>query len=179
MAELTTVNAYAQALWDVAEELKIEDRILEDGRALVQVLENEPGFMEVLKTPGVAKSDKKELVKNVFQGMLAGEILNLVYLLLDKNRFALYPQIIRQYEKIKQLEKGIVQGCVYSVEPISAERLEALEKETADLLNVKNVRLENRIDKDLIGGVKIYAGEKTVDASVRMKLDKMKHLVLG
>jgi F0F1-type ATP synthase delta subunit len=39
------------------------------------------------------------------------------------------------------------------------------------------VRLENRIDKSIIGGAKIYVDGKLIDASVKSRLENMKQRI--
>ena len=68
---------------------------------------------------------------------------------------------------------GSARGIVYSVVPLDEVRLRALEKWTGETLE-KEVHLENRIDKSLVGGVMIYVEGKLIDASVKARLEAMK-----
>lgn len=173
MAELRNAACYSQALWDVANEMSLEDEILKDAKLMVSVFSSEKELLNVLRTPAVSKNEKKQILRNIFEGHTAKELLNLLYILIDKNSFSLFPHIVSDFETIKEREKGIVSGEVVSVEPLSSEHLRRLEEETAGLLCVKKVKLTNTTDKSIIGGVKIFADGKLVDASVRHKLDSL------
>ena len=58
------------------------------------------------------------------------------------------------------------------VNPLDKDRLNEFEKQTEKLMG-GNVILENRIDKSLIGGVKILVNGKIIDASIRSSLNRM------
>ena len=55
---------------------------------------------------------------------------------------------------------------------LTDEHIAELEEETSKLLNVK-VKLKNEIDPGLIGGFKILAEGKIIDASIRRKFDDL------
>ena len=65
--------------------------------------------------------------------------------------------------------KGFSLGTIFSIKPLSDGQLESFEKETGKLLR-KQVRLENKVDKNLIGGVRIFIEGKVIDASIQRKL---------
>ena len=76
------------------------------------------------------------------------------------------------YTELVNTEEGITVGIIYSAVPLDSDRLERFEKETGKLLR-KNVRLENEVDKSLIGGVKIFADGKMIDASLRARVSAL------
>lgn len=173
MAELMAVNAYSEALYAVASEIGAEEIIRQEAEILAEVFASERGLMEVFSTPALPQKEKKELLKKIFDGRVRRELLNLLYILLDKNRIRFFPQVVKEYIKTIEREKGILWGEAVSAEPLKQAQLHKLETETAKLLRVKNVKLRNKIDASLIGGVKIYADGKIIDASLRRKLDRM------
>ena len=63
-------------------------------------------------------------------------------------------------------------GTVYSVEPLKPEQLARLEEETASLLQ-KKVKLENKLDAKLMGGVKILIDGRIIDASIRKRFENL------
>ena len=69
--------------------------------------------------------------------------------------------------------KGLTNGILYTVFPVTMEQLKKLEERTAARLGTE-VRLKNRIDKSILGGAKIYVDGKLIDASLKTQLENMK-----
>ena len=92
-----------------------------------------------------------------------------MYVLIDKSRAGHFERIIKQFEKLIDENKGFSLGTIFSIKPLSDGQLESFEKETGKLLR-KQVRLENKVDKNLIGGVRIFIEGKVIDASIQRKL---------
>lgn len=172
MAELTVDLTYGTALYQAAAELGKEAQILEEGRAVVEIFRNEPEFEAVLRSPAVAAEAKKNLLCNVFEGRLTQELLNFLCILIDKGRFNRFRRIISEYARLYDSREGIIKGIIYSVEPLDSKRLAEFENQTSKLMGVR-VILENQTDSSLIGGVKILADGRIIDASIRSRLNKI------
>lgn len=172
MAELTVDLTYGTALYQAAAEINKEKQILEEGRAVAGILKAEPEFEALLRSPAIAAEEKKTALCNVFENRLTQELVNFLCILIDKGRFNHFERIIRVYEKLYDNREGIIKGTIYSVEPLNEGRLAEFEKQTGKLMG-GNVSLENRIDKSLIGGVKILVDGKIIDASIRNRLNKI------
>lgn len=96
---------------------------------------------------------------------------------MDKGRTKHYPRIIDSYEKLIAQAEGYAKGDIYSVQPLSEEQRIKFEEQTGKLLQ-ENVKLENKIDASLIGGVKILIDGKMLDASLKKRLDDMRSKLL-
>jgi ATP synthase F1 delta subunit len=92
--------------------------------------------------------------------------------LIDKRRMASFNRIVNEYQKLINQEQGISLGTVYSVEPLTDIQLSSFEEKTAKLLK-KNVKLVNKTDAFLLGGIKIFIEGKVIDASVRKQLQDL------
>ena len=172
MAELTVDLTYGTALYQAASEINKEKQILEEGRAVADLLKAEPDFEALLRSPAIAAEEKKTVLCNVFSGRLSQELVNFLCILIDKGRFIHFDRIIRVYAGLYDSREGIIKGTIYSVKPLDKDRLNEFEIQTEKLMG-GNVILENRIDKSLIGGVKILVNGKIIDASIRSSLNRM------
>jgi F-type H+-transporting ATPase subunit delta len=172
MAELTIEMTYGSALYQAAQELGKEKQILEEAMALMEVLKESPDMQALLNNPTISPKEKKVVVQKVFEGRICDELLNLLYVLLDKRRARNFSNIIKTYKKLIDKEQGVSYGKVFSVQPLSAARLKEFEEETSKLLRSR-VSLENETDQSLIGGVKIFVEGKVLDASLRTRLQNL------
>ena len=172
MAELAVDLTYGTALMEAARELGKEDQILEEAQAVVQLIEDEPDLHQFINYPGVSADEKKEVLKNIFEGRICNELLNFLYILVDKRRTMNFGRIVKVYKSLIEREEGVSYGTVYSVVKLSDERMAELEEQTSKLLQMK-VKLDNEIDPNLLAGFKILVEGKIIDASYRKKFDEL------
>lgn len=172
MAELTVDLTYGSALYQAAVETNKKDLILDEAFQVQDIFEREPEFFEFLNYPGISAIEKKDVLKNVFEGEICQELLNLLYVLTDKGRTARYSKIIKAYKDMVDREEGITYGTVYSVEPLKEAQLSRLEEQLTALLQEKT-KLKNELDPKLIGGFKILVDGRILDASIRKRLQDL------
>jgi len=76
---------------------------------------------------------------------------------------------VEQYEALKNAREGVIEADVQSAFELTdaqlAELVAALEKRTG-----RKVKAQVRLDKSLIGGVRVVMGDKVIDGSARAQL---------
>jgi ATP synthase F1 delta subunit len=176
MEALTAYHTYGQALFDAARDVGRIDVIGEEYKAVRKVFSDNPALKKLFLVPTVPASKKKAVARNVFEGRISPELLNFICILIDKRRTGAFDGIGAEYERLVWERDGLTKGVLYSVLPVGGERLKAFEEKAGAALG-KNVKLENRIDETLIGGVKIYVDGKLIDASVKSRLEHLKQRI--
>jgi ATP synthase F1 delta subunit len=172
MAELAVAMTYGEALFGAAKDLNKVDEFAKDLKDLESVFESEPDFYTFLSSPSIPAKDKKQVIREVFEGKTETEFINFLNVLIDKCRINAYSQIVKVYDELVSRAEGYSYGRIVSVNPLTPQQLSKFEEETAKLLNVK-VHLKNETDPGLIGGVVIYIEGKIIDASVRNRLQTL------
>ena len=172
MAELNVDIIYGHALYLAATELNKVHPILKEGKELLEVLDKEQDFSAFINTPVIPANEKKEVIKRVFENRLSPEMINFLFVLVDKGRTRNLCGIIKAYDKEMNDKDGFAKGKVFSVVPLKEDQLLSLEKETGKLLS-RNVKLTNVLDEKLIGGIKILIEGKIIDASIRSRLESL------
>ncbi len=172
MAELTVDLTYGSALYQAAVETNKKDLILDEAFQVLEIFDSEPELFKFINYPAISAKEKKEVLKNIFEGRICQELLNLLYVLTDKGRTAHYSKIIKAYKDMVDREEGVSYGTVYSVEPLNEAQIIKLEEQLTALLQ-KKVKLENEIDQKLIGGIKILVDGRIIDASFRKRLQDL------
>jgi ATP synthase F1 delta subunit len=177
MDSLTVDNTYGRALYDAAKEREKVDEIGEEFRAVSKVFKDNPLLKKLFLIPTVSAPDKRDVAKKVFEDRISQELLNFIYILIDRRRVGAWKEIGLFYEHLVLENDGKTKGVVYSALPLDEKRKKALEVKTEAAIG-KKVRLENRIDKSLIGGLRIYVDGKLIDASVKTRLENMKQRII-
>ncbi|MDR1271531.1 MAG: ATP synthase F1 subunit delta [Clostridiales Family XIII bacterium] len=177
MDPLTVAVTYATALYEAAEDSGSVKETSEELKALQEVFEANPMLKRLLLVPTIPATEKKKAAGAVFEGRLSDIMMNFLYILIEKRRISSWDGIVLTYSRIKDERDGLTKGIIYSVIPIAKSKLAAFEEEVGSLFS-KSVKLENRIDESLLGGVRIYVEGKLIDISIRHKLEQMKQAML-
>ena len=171
MEIVTIARPYAEALYRLASQeaaLAEWSRMLETASAVA----NDATMSDAIANPNFTRANVEQVFLAVTDKALNEEGKNLIRLLLENGRLALLPVIAEQFEKLKAEQSGMMEADIVSAYPLSAEQ----EKEMVGLLEkrfARKVTTRVSVDPELIGGVKINAGDVVIDASVRGQLDNM------
>ncbi|MDR1136228.1 MAG: ATP synthase F1 subunit delta [Clostridiales Family XIII bacterium] len=177
MEALTVAVTYGTALFEAARDIGKVEAIAGELTDLEQIFKDEKAFFDLIRNPGIGAAEKKESINAVFKGRVEEELLNFLFILVDKRRFGQFPGIVKAFHKQMNDNLGISIGAIYSAVPLSDDRLGRFEEETGKLLR-KNVKLENTVDAELLGGVKILIEGKLIDASIRKRLSSLKEQLM-
>lgn len=172
MLNLELARKYARAIFELAVE---DDKLLAYGRELKRVegdLDGVAGIWGYFDNPGISRADKKILLKKCFEGELAGEVQNFLYLLVDKRRMAYFPEIVRVFEALSNEAQGIVIADVTTASSLDAGQESRLQEKLAGVTG-KEVRLHLHEDPKVIGGVVVRIGDKRIDGSVTGRLARL------
>ena len=172
----TLARPYAQAVFDLAREagelaawsqsLGVAGQLTADGQVA-----------EYLGNPGMSDEQRLEFLTGLF-GDGKAELLdgsdkkgtNFLKLLIENGRVGVLPEIAERFEARRAEVENTVDVVVTSATSLS----EAQQQQIVAALTKKlgrEVRLETRVDENLIGGAVIRAGDVVIDGSLRARLD--------
>ena len=172
MAESVVSLTYGAALYEAAKDVGKVEQILDEVKQLSRLIEGSEEISEFLNSPAIAPKEKKAVVEKTLKGIFCDEIINFVFVLIDKGRTAEIKRIARHYRRLYDQDAGVAEGVIYSVVTLKDEQLHRFEEEMSRLLQ-KKVKLKNRIDKKLIGGIKIQVDGKMIDQSYQHDLYRL------
>ncbi len=170
--ELTVSMVYGQALLEASEALETTDLVTAEARELIQLLDREPELFRLICTPVISGARRKQAVKEIFDGRMRPELVNLLYVMIDKDRAGILRDVLRYYQGLVRAERGVVLGTVVSAKPLSEEQKANFERETGKLIK-KKVRLDNQVEPRVLGGVRIMVEGKVLDTTVETRLREL------
>ncbi|MBD1383473.1 F0F1 ATP synthase subunit delta [Metabacillus arenae] len=163
---------YALALFQIAKEKQSLDQFEEDLLVVKEVFGQNRDFLEVLIHPKVTLEQKKFIVREAFS-KLSPQILYTLLLLVERHRISVIADLADHFVQLSNEARGTEDATVYSVRPLKDEELSALSAVFAAKIGKRSLRLQNEIDKNLIGGVKLRIGNRIYDGSVSGKLERI------
>jgi F-type H+-transporting ATPase subunit delta len=166
-------SRYAKSFIDLAMEQGVLENAYADMKFIAEVCKTNHEFVTFLKSP-IINTDKKQVVmKAVFSGKLSKITDAYVHLITAKKREIYLAEIaeefINQYNEKKKILKAVV-TTASGIDDATRKQVMNLVKGASD----SEVILEEKIDKDIIGGFIIRVGDKQVDASIARKLSNLK-----
>lgn len=167
----TAARPYAKAVFEMARESGNYD-VWSDRLDFLSSAVQTPELSAMLSTPNITQQARFELLEKVAGDKLDDQGKNFIRLVSENNRVDLLPDISGIYGMLKAEAEGEVEAQVtsaFELEPAQSEKIAAA---LSKRLNRK-VKIVSSVDKDLIGGAIIKAGDLVIDGSIRGRLTKM------
>ncbi|MGE6630344.1 F0F1 ATP synthase subunit delta [Bacillus sp. NPDC077027] len=169
---------YASALFDIVLASSAVDETEKELNEIKKVLKAEKELNDFLVHPKISANKKKTLIAQALQGV-STHVLHMLYLLIDRRRTNIIPEMTEEFVKLANRTRLTEDAIVYSVKPLSGPEIQSISEVFAKKAGVTSLRIENVIDKDLIGGVKIRIGNRIYDGSVSGKLSRIERQLAG
>jgi F-type H+-transporting ATPase subunit delta len=169
---------YALALFQIAKERQLLGVVEEELRVVKEVIQYNSDLKAVLKSTKLSKEKKKEILKAAFASV-SEYVLNTLLLLIDRHRDDQIVNVVNEFIELANDEMGIAEAEVYSVRPLTDAEREAVSATFAAKVGKKSLKMENFVDSNLLGGVKLRIGNRIYDGSLRGKLDRLERKLLS
>jgi F-type H+-transporting ATPase subunit delta len=168
---ITTARPYAQAAFEEAQKLGDLKGWSEFLIFLAEAVSH-PEVRAVITSPRVLKAQIDSLIEGLMGAKAKAQQRNFVSMLAENHRLLILPEIVSIFESLRADAERTVNVEVDSAFELSAAQQEkiinALRARTG-----RDVKMVCRVNKELLGGVVIRAGDKVIDGSARTRLDEM------
>jgi len=170
MAEIATIaRPYAEAAHRVAK----EQGVLESWSALLSCMANTAmEAAELIGHPDVSATEIESLFVSACSGMDSA-CRNLLRLLIENDRLTCLPEIVQQFEDLKQRDSGVREAMLHSAFPLGESQVTSL-KGLLEERFATPLKISVKVNPALIGGICAVVGDQVLDTSVRGKLDAMR-----
>lgn len=178
MDDLNTVaRPYAAAAFAQAKEEDQLDLWSEMLSFLADVMRDDD-MQAVLANPKISDEQRTALVIDVAGGRLNATATNLVKTMGQYRRLAALAVIADQFERFKAKAEDRVEVEVTSAYKLNAKHQKVIEEAMRERFK-RDVALSSHIDRDLIAGVIIKAGDNVIDISARGRLKALTQDLMG
>lgn len=149
---------------------------------LEQLVKKDPKLATILGAPTLTASDKSAIVAELEKssGSSSAAVKNLLEVLAENNRLGLLPEVCSKFGELMSAARGEVEMTVTSAQPLDNRTLSRLETAVAKSSYVgagKKLKVTNQVNPDIVGGLVVEVGDRTIDLSVSSKLAKMNKLL--
>lgn len=168
---ITAARPYAQAAFDEAQ----KQNALQSWSEMLQSLANavdHPDVRAVITNPRVTRKQVEGLMEALVGKDASAQQRNFVRILADNQRLLVLPEIAALFEALKADAEKTVNVVVESAFELSAAQKDKIVSSLKKRMG-REIKLVCQINKELLGGVVIRAGDKVFDGSARTRLGEM------
>ncbi|KAI0198717.1 OSCP-domain-containing protein [Astrocystis sublimbata] len=177
-------GTYATALYTAAVKTSTLDPTARALSALGDLYTKDAKLASVLATPTLTGGDKSaivaELQKSIGSAGSSETIKNFLSALAENNRLGLLKDVCDKFAVILSASRGEVEMTVTSAQQLDNKTLNRLETAVAKSQYVgqgKKLKVTNEVNPDILGGLVVEIGDRTIDLSVSSKIAKMNKLL--
>jgi len=172
MSELATLaRPYAEAVFKRAKETEGSQE-WSDTLAFLSAIMQDESLAAIVNNPRVGQDELTQLLLDICQDQVTGEANNFLKLLIENGRLKLAPQIAELFEKYKAEDEGYVDVDVITAYALTKAEEQSFATSLKKKLN-KKVNIKSSIDKSLIGGFLVKAGDSVIDGSISGQLQQL------
>jgi len=168
---VTTARPYAQAAFEEAQK---QSDLRGWSGVLVSLAEavSHPEVRAVVTSPRVLKAQIENLMEGFLGSQAKVQQRNFVRVLIENQRLLLLPEIVAIFEALRAEAEKSVNVTVDSAFELTAVQQEKIARSLKVRMG-REINLVCKVNKELLGGVVIRAGDKVIDGSARTRLSEM------
>lgn len=168
---------YANALLTVSKELNCIPKTGNSLRIIDQLIKQEKVFRAFFYTRKIKPVEKVNILKLVLADLINPIVYEFFALLAERNEYQMFLSVAVAYAKLQKESLNQIDVTAYSIDKIDEDTMssivQGIEKSTG-----KSVELRTRMDKKLLGGLKLRVGNTIFDGTIANQMVKMKKVLL-
>ncbi|KAL6411047.1 ATP synthase F1, delta subunit [Ilyonectria robusta] len=149
---------------------------------LSNVFVKDTKLTQVLSTPRLSAEDKSAIVAELSKhtGANVATVKNFLETLAENNRLGHLQGVCEKFGELMSAKRGEVEMTITSAERLDNKTLSRLETAVSKSSYVgqgKKLKVTNKVDPEIVGGLIVAVGDRTIDLSVCSRIAKMNKLL--
>ncbi|KAI4231354.1 MAG: hypothetical protein L6R40_007747 [Gallowayella cf. fulva] len=176
-------GTYASALYTAAAKTASLESTSKSLATLAEVFKKDAKLPTILNAPTLSPSDKSQIVQELQRhmgGQDKGEtIKNFLKTLSDNNRLGILQGVCEKFATLMGAARGEMELTVTSAAKLDNKVLQRLETAVAksEYSQGKKLKVVSKVSPDIMGGLVVEVGDRTIDLSVSSRITKMNKLL--
>jgi F-type H+-transporting ATPase subunit delta len=167
-------RVYAKALFDIGIQGKSLGSIWDELHAVHKaILGLEPELRAFFNMPQLRRDDKRRILDLAFKSKVGRPVLGLLHVLVMKRREPLFDNVVEEFDRYRDQHEGTVHAAVTTAKTLDEELASALRK-ALEARTKRKVVLDQRIDPEVLGGIRVNLGDYVLDGTLRRGLMDMR-----
>jgi F-type H+-transporting ATPase subunit delta len=170
--------SYARSLLDLANEKKQGEALGQELRQINEILDQNPGFQEILANPSIGVEERERLLERIFRNNVSPLVFSTLGVMNQHGRLGFLPQMAGAYDAMLGAQLGKVEVDLTVVNKLTGEQLNRARELLSAALK-REVVIHEYENPDILGGVIVRVGDKLIDASVKYQLSAIREQLLA
>lgn len=172
------INRYALALYEVAKEESILEKVEEESTSILELLKINTEFKSLVQDPTNKMNEQVNSIKLIAKKFTFSLIFSkFLGFLVSKRRFFFLEKILKNFLTICSKKRGEILAKLNSSKKLSQAEVEEMQKELSKNFTSK-VKLDYKHEPSLIGGLIIQIESVMIDTSIKNKLNRLETLMV-
>ena len=173
-----TSERYSRALYEVCKESNELKKVEEDVNNFQSLFDNNSEIKNFIQNPTYTIETQIKVLKILSEKLgFTKNFKNFFLLLIEKRRIFFVKKISESFLKLCSKKRGEVKASLVSSKELSTTELDKISKDLSQSMG-STIIFDYKVDKELIGGLKLQVGSFMIDTSVKNKLKKYEQAML-
>ncbi len=165
-------RVYGGSLYDLAVEEKLTDAIKDEMLVIKGIFRENPEYIRLLCEPSIKKEERIDLIEKAFGDSTQRYLVSFLKLLCEKGILREFEGCLTEYVRRYNADNGIVEAVVTSAVALDEKQREALVSKL-EKTSGKKVSLVERVEPDVVAGVKVEMEGVELDGTVSGRLNSL------
>lgn len=167
-------RVYAETLLRAAEGERAVDQVSEGLARVARAIDESDPFRRLLAGPQIPGDDKRAVVRSAFGDHVHPLVVRFLELLIERRREPLVGEVHHAWRALLDARANRRSATVTTATPADPGILDAIRR-SLERATGQEIALEERVDASLLGGLVVRTGDLVMDASLKSRLDVLRH----
>ena len=173
-----TSESYSRAFFEISKETSELEKVENDIKNFQLLIDSSIELKNFLKDPTQAISQQNKAINLIADYLsFSKNLKNFFLLLIEKRRIFFIKKIFESFMKLCSKKRGEIRASLISSKDLSQLELDNISKDLSDSMG-SILKFDYKVDKKLIGGLKLQLGSIMIDTSIKSKLKKYEQALI-
>ncbi len=173
-----TSERYSRALFEVSRDSDDLDKVESDIKNFKLIYDKNLEVRNFIKDPSQIITEQNKLVNLISDKLnFSKNVQKFLLLLIEKRRIFFVNKIIESFLRLCSQKRGEIKASLISSKELSQTELKDISTDLSKSMG-STLKFDYKVDKELIGGLKLQLGSIMIDTSIRNKLKKYEQAML-
>lgn len=169
-------NVYGGSLYELAKDESLSKQLLDELAVLGEAFAQEPAFLRLLSSASLAKSERCQIIEDSFRSNFHPYVLNFLKILTEKGYMRHFGDCCEAYRALYNRDNGILPVNAITAVALSDSQRQRLSEKLAAITG-KKIELNNRIDPNCLGGIRLDYDGNRLDDTVEHRLNAIRSVL--
>ena len=173
-----TSERYSRALFEVSKENNELDEIENKIKDFKELIKKSSEIKSFIQDPTQSIYQQNTVMTLIAKNLgFSKNLINFLLLLIEKRRIFFVNKIFDSFLRLCSKKRGEIKASIISSKELSQSELDIISKDLSKSIG-STLKFDYKVDKELMGGLKLQLGSIMIDTSIKNKLKKYEQALI-